>query len=225
MNGRRNRVVVAEDDLLVREGIVRVLESSDAIEVAAAVADLPALIDAVERHRPDVVVTDIRLPPTFTDEGLRFAAELWQREPGVGVVVLSQHVDPSYAAVLLDRGATGRAYVPKERVTDRDTIAAVVDTVARGGSHVDILVVEKLLEGEARPDPSTRPELTPREEQILKLVSEAKSNSAIARELGVTSRAVERHVTSIFYKLRIADSPDVSRRVRAALTYRAEHPE
>jgi DNA-binding NarL/FixJ family response regulator len=218
---RIDRVVVAEDELLVREGIRRVLERIDGIEVLEVVGDLPSLEHAVETRLPDVVVTDIRLPPTYTDEGVRFAADLWEREPGIGVVVLSQHVDPSYASLLFDRGAQARAYVPKERVTDKAELERIVKTVAAGGSHLDIRVVEQLLaSAAARPNPRFDA-LTPREREILALIAEAKSNSAIARQLGVSSRAVERHVGAIFAKLEIEDSPEVSRRVRAALAYLA----
>jgi DNA-binding NarL/FixJ family response regulator len=224
MSGRFDRVVVAEDELLVREGIRRVLETIEGIEVVAVVGDLRALEDAVESLLPDVVITDIRLPPTFTDEGIRFATELWHREPGIGVVVLSQHVDPSYATALFAEGARARAYVPKERVTDRAEFARVVTTVAQGGSHVDVRVVEQLLTATARRRHPTFEVLTPREREILGLIAEAKSNSAIARELGVSARAVERHVSKIFLKMGIDDSPEVSRRVRAALLYLSGYP-
>jgi DNA-binding NarL/FixJ family response regulator len=219
VSGRVDSVIVAEDELLVREGIRHVLENVDGIEVVAAVDDLAALEQAVASLVPDVVVTDIRLPPTFTDEGIRFAGELWLRQPGIGVVVLSQHVDPSYAMTLFDRGAQRRAYVPKERVTDRAELGRVVKTVAEGGSYVDVRVVEQLLEAAMRRSSPTFAALTPRERQILRLIAEAKSNGAIARELGITTRAVERHVSAIFSKMQIQDSPDISRRVRAALTY------
>jgi DNA-binding NarL/FixJ family response regulator len=225
VSARVDRIVVAEDELFVREGIRRVLESIEDVEVVAVVGDLPELERAVEYALPDVVITDIRLPPTFTDEGIRFAADLWLREPGIGVVVLSQHVDPSYATTLFDRGAQARAYVPKERVTDRAELARVIRTVAEGGSHVDVRVVEELLGAAARRSSPTFAALTPREREILRLIAEAKSNVAIARELGVTTRAVERHVSGIFSKMQIEDSPEVSRRVRAALAYLSGSPD
>jgi DNA-binding NarL/FixJ family response regulator len=215
------RVVVADDELLVREGIRRVLERIDGIEVLEAVGDLPSLERAVETRLPDVVITDIRLPPTYTDEGVRFAAELWKRQPAVGVVVLSQHVDPSYASILLENGAQGRAYVPKERVSDSAELERLVRTVTAGGSHVDVRVVEQLLDSAQQRAQPRLEALTPRERQILALIAEGRSNGAIARELEVSSRAVERHVGAIFEKLAIEDSPEVSRRVRAALAYLA----
>jgi DNA-binding NarL/FixJ family response regulator len=225
VSARVDRIVVAEDELFVREGIRRVLESIEDVEVVAVVGDLPELERAVEYALPDVVITDIRLPPTFTDEGIRFAADLWLRDPGIGVVVLSQHVDPSYATTLFDRGAQARAYVPKERVTDRAELARVIRTVAEGGSHVDVRVVEELLGAAGRRSSPTFAALTPREREILRLIAEAKSNVAIARELGVTTRAVERHVSGIFSKMQIEDSPEVSRRVRAALAYLSGSPD
>ena len=165
------------------------------------------------------MITDIRLPPTFTDEGIRFATELWLREPQIGVVVLSQHVDPSYATALFAEGARARAYVPKDRVTDKTELERLVKTVAEGGSHVDVRVVEHLLSAAATRDEPKFEALTARQREILRLIAEGKSNSAIAREIGVTSRAVERHVSAIFSKMQIEDSPEVSRRVRAALSY------
>jgi DNA-binding NarL/FixJ family response regulator len=216
------RVVIADDELLIREGIQRVLERASGVAVVGTVSDLPTLRAAVDELRPDVVITDIRLPPTFADEGVRFAAELRLNNPEIGVIVLSQHADPGYATLLFEHGATRRAYMLKQRIADRAKLADAVQTVARGGSHVDVQVVERLLAAaEKRRNPDLN-FLTPRERQILTLMAEGKSNSAIARELVVTRRAIERHINSIFTKMHLGDSPDFSRRVMAVLSYLAD---
>jgi DNA-binding NarL/FixJ family response regulator len=211
------RVVVAEGEVLTREGILRLVESTDGIEVVGAVADLPSLWGAVEGLDPDVVVTDVRLPPTRTDEGIRFAVELRRRRPETAVIVLGEKPDSSFATTMFGDGVSGRAYLLKDRVVDRAAFAETVRTVAAGGSHVDVRVVERLLHPARRS--ATLGKLTPRDTEILGLMAEGRSNAAIARELAVTSRAVERHVGSIFTKLGIADSPDYSRRVLAVLAY------
>jgi DNA-binding NarL/FixJ family response regulator len=213
------RVVVAEGELLTREGIQRLFETSEGIDVVGAVADLQSLWGAVEKLHPDVVVTDVRLPPTRTDEGIRFAVELRRRRPETAVVVLGEEPDPAFATMMLGGGVSGRAYLLKDRVVDGPAFAETVRTVAGGGSHVDVRVVERLLhEKPARRDGALAG-LTPRDGEILELMAEGKSNAAIARELAVTSRAVERHVGSIFTKLGIAESPAHSRRVLAVLAY------
>ena len=216
------RVVVAEDDVLVREGIWRIFENVDGIRVLAAVADLPGLWNAVGARRPHVVVTDIRLPPTFTDEGIRFAVELRESNPEIGVVVLSQHVDPAYVTSLFEAGASRRAYLLKQRIADTAKLAEITRTIATGGSYVDVQVVETLLSAaDGRRNPMFG-NLTTREREILALMAEGRSNGAIARRLLVSSRAVERHVSAIFTKLNIEDSPDSSRRVMAVLAYLSE---
>jgi DNA-binding NarL/FixJ family response regulator len=213
------RVVVAEDEVLVREGIRRLFESVDSIEVVEAVEDLNSLWGAVEAHDPDVVVTVVPMAPTFTDEGIRFAVELRQLRPEIAVVVLGDDVEEGYATALFDGGAAGRAYFLKHRVVDGPAFAEAVRTVAGGGSHVDVQVIEQLLAAENGRRTSTPGNLTPREREILGLMAEGRSNSAIARALTVSNRAVERHVGSIFTKLHIDDSPDSSRRVLAVLAY------
>ena len=213
------RVVVAEGEVLTREGIRRLVETSDGIEVVGAVADLPSLWGAVERVDPDIVVTDVRLPPTRTDEGIRFAVELRRRRPETAVIVLGEEPDSSFAAAMLGDGVSGRAYLLKDRVVDGASFAETVRTVAAGGSHVDVRVVERLLHEHPARRSATLGKLTPRDAEILGLMAEGRSNAGIARELAVTSRAVERHVGSIFTKLGIADSPDYSRRVLAVLAY------
>jgi DNA-binding NarL/FixJ family response regulator len=214
------RVVVAEGDVLTREGIRRLFETVEDVEVVGAVRDLPSLWAAVEALHPDVVVTDVCLPPALTDEGIRFSVELRLRRPEIAVVALGQNADPDSATALFAGGPAGRAYLLKERVVDGPALAETVRTVAEGGTHVDGQVVERLLRAsDARQGSRALTNLTPRDAEILGLMAEGRSNAAIARELGVTSRAVERHVGSIFTKLGIADSPDYSRRVLAVLAY------
>ena len=212
------RVILAEDNYLAREGIVRVLESIEDLDLVAAYGDLDAVRAGVERDRPDVVVTDIRMPPSHTDEGIRLADELRTTRPEVGVVVLSQHESPLYALALFDRGAERRAYLLKERVRDQSELGRAVREVAGGGSVVDPRIVEGLLSAHTRTHTPLE-ELTPRELEILALIAEGRSNTAIAEALVVTKRAVERHINAIFRKLELEESEDVSRRVTAALLY------
>lgn len=215
------RVVLAEDNYLAREGILRALEAIEDIDVVAACGDLETAREAVAAARPDVVVTDIRMPPNHSDEGIRFAAELRTSRPEIGVVVLSQHTDPHYALALFDGGAAGRAYLLKERVRDRAQLGTAVREVASGGSVVDPRIVEGLLAVRLRKDHSPLEELTPRELEILAQIAEGRSNAAIAASLVVTKRAVERHINSIFRKLALEEADTVSRRVKAALVYLA----
>ena len=212
------RVILAEDNYLAREGIVRVLESIEDLDLVAAYGDLDAVRAGVERDRPDVVVTDIRMPPNHTDEGIRLADELRTTRPEIGVVVLSQHESPLYALALFDRGAERRAYLLKERVRDQSELGRAVREVASGGSVVDPRIVEGLLSAHTRTHTPLE-ELTPRELEILALIAEGRSNTAIADTLVVTKRAVERHINAIFRKLELEESEDVSRRVTAALLY------
>ena len=212
------RVILAEDNYLAREGIVRVLESIEDLDLVAVYGDLDAVRAAVERDRPHVVVTDIRMPPTHTDEGIRLADELRTTRPEIGVVVLSQHESPVYALALFDRGAERRAYLLKERVRDQSELGRAVREVASGGSVVDPRIVEGLLSAHTRTHTPLE-ELTPRELEILALIAEGRSNTAIATTLVVTKRAVERHINAIFRKLELEESEDVSRRVTAALLY------
>lgn len=215
------RVILAEDNYLAREGIVRVLESIDDVDLVAAYGDLDTVRDAIDSARPDVVVTDIRMPPSHSDEGIRLADELRRTQPEVGVVVLSQHADPLYALALFDQGAARRAYLLKERIRDRAELGRAVREVANGGSVVDPRIVEGLLSVHTRNDRAPFDELTPREREILGLIAEGRSNTAIAGELVVTKRAVERHINAIFRKLELEESEDTSRRVTAALLYLA----
>lgn len=211
--------MLGEDSFLAREGIVSALGAIDDVELVGACGDLDELRDAIARESPDVVLTDIRMPPTNTDEGVRLAAELRSSHPEVGVVVLSQHAEPLYATTLFEQGSARRAYLLKERVKDRDELHRALQEVADGGSVVDSRIVDELVSFQRRRKDSKLDELTPRELEILGLIAEGRSNTAIAAQLVVTKRAVERHINQIFLKLDLGDSEDVSRRVKAVLMY------
>jgi DNA-binding NarL/FixJ family response regulator len=215
------RVAVGEDSYIAREGISRALEADDDIEIVAACADYDTLRAAVGETEPDVVLTDIRMPPTHTDEGIRLAEELRETHPGVGVVVLSQYAEPLYATKLLEHGSDRRAYLLKERVQDRGELSRALHEVAAGRSVVDARIVEVLLHVQRTRQESGLDTLTTREQEILALIAEGWSNEAIASRLVITKRAVERHINAIFWKLELGDSEDVSRRVKAALLYLA----
>jgi DNA-binding NarL/FixJ family response regulator len=216
------RVVFAEDNYLVREGVVRLLEVVDDIELVAACEDAGSLRAAIEETTPDVVVTDIRMPPTGSDEGIRIADELRDTHPETGVVVLSQFLEPQYALALLERGAAGRAYVLKERLRDLDQLVGAIREVAAGGSVVDVKVVEALVAARSRSDSSPLAELTPRERQTLEEMAQGKSNAAIARALVITEHSVEKVIHSIFLKLGLTWQPEINRRVKAVLVYLSE---
>ncbi len=213
------KVVLGEDGLLAREGITAVLARLDGIELVAACDDLSSLRAAIERSAPDVVLTDLRLPPTHTDEGVRLATELRRTRPHVGVIVLSQQAEPLYATALLAEGAGGRGYLLKERLRDHAELAAAIRDVAAGGAVVDPRVVDAVLALRGQREQSSLAALTPREREILALIAAGDSNSAIAAELGLAKRGVERHVNSIFAKLDLGDPANVSRRVKAALLF------
>lgn len=216
------RVVLAEDNYIVREGLREILAAHDRIDVVATREDLDGLLAAVESERPDAVVTDIRMPPTSTDEGIRAAAELRETHPDVGVVVLSQHADPVYVLALLESGSAGRAYLLKERIHDRLQLVAAIDAVAGGGSVIDPKVVEVLVAARTQATQSPLAELTARELEVLAEIAQGKSNTAIAESLVLTKRAVEKHIHSIFMKLNLAYEQDVSKRVKAALLFLAD---
>lgn len=213
------RVVVAEDSLLVREGIVQVLRRQQDVDVVAACADLPELLHAVATTGPDVVVTDVRMPPDLADEGIRAAAELRRTHPAVGVVVLSQYVDPGYATALLADGSAGRAYLLKERISEPGQLADAVRTVAARGSVVDPAVVDALVASSTRQRSSPVGSLSPREREVLDHVAQGRSNAAIAAALHLSERAVEKHINALFTKLDLGQAPDVNRRVKAVLLY------
>ena len=215
-------VALADDSLIMREGVARILAAEPEVEVVASCADLPSLLAAVETERPDVVVTDIRMPPTGTDEGIRLAALLREEHPNVGVVVLSHYADPAYALALLESGSDGRAYLLKERVHDRAQLVAAIAAVAAGGSVLDSKIVEPLLAAELRAERSPLAALTGREREVLAEIAKGKSNAAIADTLVLTKPAVEKHINSIFLKLSLSYSEDVSKRVMATLLFLAD---
>jgi DNA-binding NarL/FixJ family response regulator len=216
------RVIVADDGFIVREGLRELLAARAGIEVVGTCGDLGALLASVERERPDVVITDVRMPPSHTDEGIRAAAELRQTHPRVGVVVLSQYSDPGFVLALLESGSDGRGYLLKERVHDIAQLTSAVETVAAGGSVIDPKIVEVLVAARARGESSRLGELTERERDVLSEIAQGKSNVAIAESLQVSKRAVEKHTHSIFTKLGLANAEDVSRRVKATLLFLAE---
>jgi DNA-binding NarL/FixJ family response regulator len=215
-------VVLAEDNALLREGLARVLEAAADIELLGTAADLPGLEALLAEHRPDVVVTDIRMPPSGTDEGIRVAARLRAERPEVGVVVLSQHDDPAYALALLDEGSSGRAYLLKERVAEVGELVAAVREVAAGGSVIDPAVVEGLVSATRRPRRSELERLTPRELEVLGEMATGRSNAAIAASLVLSERAVEKHTNSIFSKLGLSEERDLNKRVKAVLLFLAD---
>jgi DNA-binding NarL/FixJ family response regulator len=210
------RVVIADDSVLLREGIARLLEDAG-FEVAGQAGNAEELLLKVRSYSPQVAIVDIRMPPSHTDEGLRAAREIREKYPGTGVLVLSQYVEPEYALDLLSETAEGVGYLLKDRVADVGEFAAAVRRVGEGGSALDPAVVALLVGRNRKDDPVGR--LTPREREVLEQMAEGRSNQAISQRLVVTERAVEKHVTSIFAKLRLpADAAD-HRRVLAVLTY------
>jgi len=217
------RVVLAEDNVLLREGVSRLVSANADFELAGVASDLPELLALIEEQDPDVVITDIRMPPTGTDEGIKAAAWLRDHRPQVGVVVLSQYAAPSYALALLEHGSAGRAYLLKERVASFDELARAIRTVAQGGSVIDPLVVDELVRSRAQHRTSSLSSLTPREAEILAEMAQGKSNAAIAATLTVSERAVEKHTNSIFAKLGLSEEKDLNRRVKAVLLHLSEH--
>jgi DNA-binding NarL/FixJ family response regulator len=211
------RLVVADDSYLLREGVCRLLAAQDDLEVAGSCGTLDELLEMVEALAPDVVVTDIRMPPTGTDEGIRAAAALRVSHPDIGVVVLSQYASPAYALALLEAGSERRAYLLKDRVADADDLVDAVRAVASGGSVIDPKVVEQLVMARSRTSRSPLEHLTKREAEILSEMAQGKSNAAIAATLVLSERAVEKHINSIFSKLHLTEEPDVNRRVKAVL--------
>jgi DNA-binding NarL/FixJ family response regulator len=216
------RLVLAEDHYLVREGIRRLLETEPDLEVAAVCGDLDSLLTTVEAERPDVVVTDIRMPPGDTDEGIRAAERLRETNPEIGVVVLSQYANSSYALALLESGSARRAYLLKERVEDLGQLVGAIRAVAEGRSVIDPKVVEALVAQNARSEDSPLNQLTPRELDVLREMAEGKNNAAIADTLFLTERSVEKVIHSIFLKLGLTWETAVHKRVKAVILYLAE---
>jgi len=218
-------VVLGEDGYLAREAITMLLGRTQEVELLASCEDLDTLRRSIEETQPDVVLTDIRMPPGNQDEGIRLAQELRRTHPQIGVVVLSQYADGVLAGLLFEGGASRRGYLLKERLRDREELVRALKAVAAGGSAVDPLVVEELVALRQDEKHSPLESLTPKEREVLALIAEGKSNAAIADTLVVTKRAVERHVNSIFFKLGLVETADVSRRVRATLVYLASMTE
>jgi DNA-binding NarL/FixJ family response regulator len=216
------RVVLAEDNYLVREGVARLLEREPEVEVVATCGDYDGLLAAVEEHGPDVVLTDIRMPPTGTDEGVRAATEIRRSHPDTGVVVLSQYAEPAYALGFLEHGSERRAYLLKERVSDLDQLRRAIVAVHEGGSVIDPKVVDALVASRSRGAESPVARLTPREREVLAEMAQGKNNAGIASALVLTERAVEKHINSMFSKLGLTEEPDVHRRVKAVLLYLGE---
>ncbi len=217
------RLVIAEDHYLVREGLRRLLETQDDLEVAAVCDDLDSLLAAVDAERPDVVLTDIRMPPDSTDEGIQAAARLRETYPQVGVVVLSQYATPSYALALLESGSERRSYLLKERVQELEYLVSAIHAVADGGSVIDPKVVEALVAENARGEESRLNQLTPRERDVLREMAAGKSNAAIGESLFLAERSVEKVIHSIFLKLGLTWEEAVHKRVKAVILYLAEN--
>jgi DNA-binding NarL/FixJ family response regulator len=217
------RVVLAEDNALLRAGLARLIDAEIDLELIGTASDVDELLALVDETAPDVVVTDIRMPPTGTDEGIRVATQLRAEHPAIGVVVLSQYAEPAYALALLAEGSAGRAYLLKERVAGADDLAAAVREVAAGGSVIDPLVVETLVAASAGRSSSGLERLTPREREVLGEMATGRSNASIAAALVLSERAVEKHANSIFSKLGLSEERDLNRRVSAVLRW-LQHP-
>ncbi|WP_363321241.1 response regulator transcription factor [Nocardioides sp.] len=211
------RVVFADDNYLVREGLAALLAQAEAIDLVDVVADPETLLASVAMHSPDAVLTDIRMPPSHTDEGIEAAKRIRARHPGVGVVVLSQYVEEDYAFDLLSDGVAGMGYLLKERVGDLDELVRALTEVARGGSALDPLVVEALLARRGNDGPLLG--LTDREREVLAVMATGRNNAAIARTLFMSDRAVEKHIGSVFQKLGLVEEHETNRRVMAVLAY------
>ena len=215
-------VVVAEDSYVIREFLTATLSATPEVELVAVCSNGKELETAIEVWDPDVVLTDIRMPPTHGEEGVRIAAQLRETHPHVGVVVLSQYAEPAYALRLLEQGTSGRAYLLKERIRDKEELIRAIEAVAHGGSVIDPIIVDVLIAARTRVAKSRLAQLTPRERELLAEIAAGKSNGAIAESLVLTKRAVEKHVNSIFSKLDLPETQDVSRRVKATLIFLAE---
>jgi DNA-binding NarL/FixJ family response regulator len=218
------RVVLAEDNTLLREGLSKMIEGDEEFELVGVASNLPELLALVGEHQIDVVVTDIRMPPTGTDEGIQAASWLRLNQPTVGVVVLSQYTAPAYALALLEEGSAGRAYLLKEHVAGAHELTRTIRTVAAGGSVIDPQVVDMLVQARARHHKSDLEWLTPRESEILGEMAQGKSNGAIASSLNVSERAVEKHSNAIFAKFGLTEERDLNRRVKAVLVYLSAQP-
>jgi DNA-binding NarL/FixJ family response regulator len=213
------RVVFAEDNYLVREGTAALLATAEDVEVVGTASSLDELLAAVDEHRPDAVLTDIRMPPTGSDEGIRGAKQIRTDHPDIGVVVLSQYSEEEYAYDLLKDGAGGFGYLLKERVADVAELARALREVSRGGSVLDPKIVEALVSAKEHLAHSPLGRLTDREREVLGHMAQGQNNAAIAKSLFLTERAVEKHINSLFHKLDLTEEPDVHRRVMAVLAF------
>jgi len=216
------RIAVADDSLLIREGIRQVLEGAPGIELVAVCDDRDSLLEAIDTTLPDVVLTDVRMPPSHQDEGIAIANQLRDTHPEIAVIVLSQYAEPGYVVALLEGGSARRGYLLKDRLSDRAQLIDAIEEVAAGGSVIDAKVVEALVAAHGDKERSLLDALTPRETEILGEVAAGKSNTAISESLVITKRAVEHHISSIFAKLDLPDESEVSRRVTATLVFLAE---
>jgi DNA-binding NarL/FixJ family response regulator len=215
-------VIVADDSYVIREFLTTALNHAPGVELVAVCTNGKELQKAIDTWAADVVLTDIRMPPSGAEEGVRIAARLRETHPEVGVVVLSQYAEPAYAISLLEQGTGRRAYLLKERIRNKDELIAAIQAVARGGSVIDPVIVDVLIEARSKARTSKLSELTPRERELLAEIASGKSNGAIAESLVLTKRAVEKHVNSIFSKLNLPETQDVSRRVKATLIFLSE---
>jgi DNA-binding NarL/FixJ family response regulator len=213
------RVIVADDDYLVRGGITALLRELTDVDVVGTASSIDALFTAVEEHHPDVVLTDIRMPPRWEDEGIEAARRIRREHPGIGVVVLSQHAEAAYAMALLEKGVDGVGYLLKERVGDAADLVNALTTVAAGGSVIDPKVIEELVNRRSAAEPSPVSRLTERETDVLREMATGKNNAAVARSLVISERAVEKHINAVFAKLGLSEEADVNRRVMAVLTF------
>jgi DNA-binding NarL/FixJ family response regulator len=218
------RLILGEDSYLVREGLRQILAGAPQVRLVGEGGDADTLLAEIEKRRPDVVLTDIRMPPTHTDEGIRLAAHLRTHHPRMGLVVLSHYADPGYALALLAGGSQGRAYLLKDRVHERAQLVGAIEAVANGDSVIDPEVIDVLVAAKARGERSPLEQLTPRELQVLAAIAEGRSNAAISEHLVLSKRAVEKHINAIFLKLNLSHAPsarDVNPRVKAALVFLA----
>ncbi len=216
------RVVLAEDNYLLREGLTRLVKARAELDLVGACSHFDELLATLEEAVPDVVITDIRMPPTGTDEGIRAAEHLRESSPSTGVVVLSEYAEPAYVLALFEHGAKGRAYLLKDRVSDMDQLVAAAREVAGGGSVIDPTVVEVLVDARSRAERSPLRHLTARETELLGEIAQGRNNAAIASKLSLSERAVEKHTNSIFSKLGLSQEADVNRRVKAVLLFLAD---
>jgi len=216
------RLIYAEDHYIAREGVRRLLEAQPELEVVAVCVDLPSVLAAIDEHRPDVLLTDIRMPPTGTDEGIRASEHLRTVRPEAGAVVLSQYADPQFALAFFEQGSKGRGYLLKERVWNVDQLVAGIEEVARGGSVVDPDVIDALIQARSRAASSPLRHLTTREAEILAEMAQGKNNASIAVSVFLSERAVEKYINSIFAKLGVSQETDFNRRVKAVLLFLAD---